>query len=89
MLKDLKKWTEVTRGLYRYVIAAKCCYELHILHWDHDTDILTAKASVYLVGDWYQSNGNSFFEREPILLEKPVFECLEAAYKDDKENNNA
>ena len=42
MLKDLKKWTEVTRGLYRYVIAAKCCYELHILHWDHDTDILTA-----------------------------------------------
>ena len=89
MLKDLKKWTEVTRGLYRYVIAAKCCYELHILHWDHDTDILTAKASVYLVGDWHQSNGNSFFERDPILLEKPVFECLEAAYKDNKENNNA
>ena len=49
-MKNLENWTEVTRGLYRYVIAAKVCYELHILHWDFETDILTAKASVYLVG---------------------------------------
>lgn len=89
MMLKLENWTEVTRGLYRYVIAAKCCYELHILHWDHETNILTAKASVYLVGEWVQSNGNRYFEREPILLEQPVFECLEAAVKDDKENNNA
>lgn len=86
-MKDLKNWTEVTRGLYRYVIATKVCYELHILHWDYETDILTAKASVYLVGNWTQSNGNSFFEREPILTEQPVFECLEAAEKDNAENN--
>ena len=86
-MKDLKNWTEVTRGLYRYVIAAKVCYELHILHWDFETDILTAKASVYLVGNWVQSNGNSFFEREPILTEQTVFECLEAAEKDNAENN--
>lgn len=51
-MKDLKNWTEVTKGLYRYVIAANVCYELHILHWDFDTDILTAKASVFLAGDW-------------------------------------
>lgn len=88
MLK-IENWTEVTRGIYRYVIAAKCAYELYILHWNHETDILTAKASVYLVGEWIQSNGNRYFEREPILLEQPVFECLEAAVKDDKENNNA
>lgn len=86
-MKNLENWTEVTRGLYRYVVAAKVCYELHILHWDRGTDILTAKASVYLVGNWIQSNGNSFFEREPILTEHPVFECLEAATKDDAENN--
>lgn len=86
-MRNLKNWTEVTRGLYRYVIATKCCYELHILHWDFDTDILTAKASVYLVGNWVQSDGNSFFEREPILTEHPVFECLEAAEKDNIENN--
>lgn len=86
-MKDLKNWTEVTRVLYRYVIAAKVCYELHILHWDFETDILTAKASVYLVGNWTHSNGNSFFEREPILTKQPVFECLEAAEKDNAENN--
>lgn len=89
MMNNLEHWTEVTKGLYRYIIAANVCYELHILHWDRDTDILTAKASVYLVGEWHQTNRNSFFEREPILVERPVFECLEAVIKDDKENNNA
>lgn len=86
-MRNLENWTKVTRGLYRYVIAAKVCYELHVLHWDFDTDILTAKASVYLVGNWVQSDGNSFFEREPILMNRPVFECLEAAEKDNIENN--
>lgn len=86
-MTNLNNWKEITKGFYRYVIAANVCYELHILHWDFDTDILTAKASVYLAGDWRQENGNSFFEREPILTERPVFECLEAAQKDDKENN--
>lgn len=86
-MKNLENWKEVTRGIYRYIVAAKVCYELHILHWDDGTDILTAKASVYVVGNWTQSNGNSFFEREPILIGRTVFECLEAAEKDDAQNN--
>lgn len=84
---DLKNWTEITKGLYRYVIAANVCYELHILYWGHATDISTAKASAYLVGEWIEK-GQTIFEREPILLEQPVFECLKAVIKDDKENNN-
>lgn len=87
-MNDLKNWTEVTKGLYRYVIGANVCYELHILYWDHGTDILTAKASACLVGEWIERDGRSVFEREPILLEQPVFECLRAVVKDDKENNN-
>ncbi len=86
-MNNFKNWTEVTKGLYRYVIGANICYEIHILNWYFDTDILTAKASLYLVGDWKQSNGNSFFERETILAEQPVFKCLEAAQKDNDENN--
>lgn len=86
-MRFIKNWTEITKGLYRYVLSTNVCYELHILHWDFDTDILTAKATVYIVGDWRQSNGNSFFEREIILAERPVFECLEAAEKDNAENN--
>lgn len=86
MMERLEKWKEVTKGLFHYVCGANVCYELHILHWDFDTDILTAKASVFLVGDWRQTNGNSFFARETILAEHPVFECLEAAKKDYAEN---
>lgn len=86
-MNKLENWKEVTKGLYRYVIAANCCYEIHILHWDFGTDILTAKASLYIVGDWRQDDGNSYFERECLLSERPVFMCIEKAVQDDKENN--
>lgn len=86
-MTELKNWKEVTRGLYRYVVATKVCYEIHILYWMHETDILTAKASLYLVGEWGKRSGESYFERELLLSEQPVFECLKAAKKDDEENN--
>ena len=44
MIKDLSNWTEITKGLYRYVIGANCCYEIHILYHSKGTDILTAKS---------------------------------------------
>ena len=87
MIKELDNWYEVTNGLYRYVVAAKVCYEIHILYWADDTDILTAKASLYLVGNWTRiPERESFFSREILLAEQPVFECLKAAEKDYKEN---
>ena len=86
-MKDLSNWTEITKGLYRYVIAANCCYEIHILYYSKPTDILTAKASLFIVGDWYSKTGGDFFERDCLLSEKPVFKCLETAEKDNAENN--
>ncbi len=83
---DLEKWTEVTRGLYRYVISAGACYEIHILYHAHTTPIETAKASLYIVGDWRDKQENNFFERECLLSEQTVFECLKAAEKDFVEN---
>ena len=86
-ISELGSWYEVTRGLYRYVVAAKVCYELHILYWEDGTDILTAKASLYLVGNWTKIPERvSFFSREILLAEQPVFECLATAEKDYKEN---
>lgn len=86
-IHDLNNWYEVTRGLYRYTIAAKVCYELHILYWEDGTDILTAKSSLYIVGNWERIPEDvSFFSREILLAEQPVFECLKAAEKDYKEN---
>jgi hypothetical protein len=87
-MKDFKNWREVTKGLYRYVIAANVCYEIHILYRSCDTDVLTAKASLFVVGDWVSNEGNCFFERECLLAEQPVFECLEKAAQDFKENVN-
>ena len=87
MIRKLDNWYEVTNGLYRYVVAAKVYYEIHILYWADDTDILTAKASLYLVGNWARiPEHESFFSREILLAEQPVFECLKAAEKDYKEN---
>ena len=84
-MRDLKNWTEVTKGLYRYVISDDCCYEIHIMHHAKDTDILTANASLYIVGDWTTANGYcSYFERE-LLLNGPLMACLEKVEVDEKE----
>ena len=86
-INNLDNWYEVTRGLYRYVVAANVCYEIHILYWADKTDILTAKSSLYIVGNWTKIPEHvSFFSREVLLAEQPVFECLKAAEKDYKEN---
>lgn len=81
----LGNWTEITKGLYRYVVAASCCYEIHIMYHAKDTDILTANASLYIVGDWHSAENNSkFFERK-LLLNGPLAACLEKAVEDEKE----
>lgn len=84
-MDDLTNWTEITKGLYRYVIAANVCYEIHVLYYVHKTDILSAKASLYMVGNWSDTGGNSFFERQCLLSEQPVSDCLEAAVQDNKQ----
>jgi len=81
----LENWTEVTRGLYRYVISAGCCYEVHIMYHAKDTDILTANASLYIVGDWTSTENNSKFFNRELLLNGPLAGCLEKAVEDEKE----
>ena len=85
-IKNLENWKEVTKGLYRYVVAANACYEIHLLYHELYTDIMTAKASLFIVGDWLTKNG-SFFERECLMKEKPLFECLNCAYEDERKAN--
>lgn len=86
MISILENWTELTTGLYRYVIAANCCYELHINYWDKQTDVNTSNASVYVVGEWVDSDGNTTFEREPLLESRPLYQCLRAASHDYEVN---
>lgn len=51
MINKLENWREITKGLYRYVVAANCCYEIHVMYHAKETDILTANAHLYIVGD--------------------------------------
>lgn len=84
-MSKLENWNEITKGLYRYVISAGCCYEIHIMYHAKDTDILTANASLYIVGDWCCAEDNlKFFERE-LLLNGPLLACLEKALEDEEE----
>ena len=85
-MSKIENWTEITKGLYRYVVAASCCYEIHIMYHAKNTDILTANASLYIVGDWCSAENNSkFFERK-LLLNGPLAACLEKAVEDRRED---
>lgn len=86
-MRDLKNWVEVTKGLYRIVVAANVAYEIHIKYWNMDTDILSANASLYIVGDWRSRDGKNIRERECLLESAPVMACLAKAEEDDIENN--
>ena len=86
LMKDLNNWKEVTKGLYRVVVGTNDCYELHINIRKFDTPILTANASLFLVGEWVDKNGVSFFSRECLLEKQSVKNCIEKAIQDYKEN---
>ncbi len=75
MINKLENWREITKGLYRYVVAANCCYEIHVMYHAKETDILTANASLYIVCDWTRE----------LLLNGPLRACLEKALEYEKE----
>lgn len=85
---SLKDWKEVTKGIYRYAISANAAYEIHINYWDMETEILTADASLYIVGDWRLNDGRNIRERVCLLSSEPVTACLAKAVEDDRENNS-
>lgn len=87
-MKDLDNWREVTKGLYRFVIGTSVCYEIHINIYEHNTPVLMANASLFLVGEWVDKNGVNFFSRECLLSKQSVRNCIEKAIQDYKENMN-
>lgn len=83
---NFDEWREVTEQIYRYDIALHAHYEIHVLHHAHDSPTMDAKASLYIVGEWMDVQGNKYFQRECLLSEKSVFDCLKEAEKDFIEN---
>lgn len=85
---NLKDWKEVTKGIYRYVIAENVAYEIHINYWNMETDILAANASLYIVEAWHNKDGTNTLGREYLLDSGPVMACIERAIEDAKEEYN-
>lgn len=85
---DLKDWKEVTKGIYVNPISANAAYEIHIKYWDMKTDILSANAELYIVGDRHEKDGRNIREREILLDYASVMDCIWKAVEDDKENNS-
>jgi len=87
-MRNFENWTEITKGIYRYAISPGCAYEIYILYWDKSKDILNAKASAYIVGEWsYRDRNLNTLERELITTDTSVIECIKAAIADDEGNN--
>ena len=88
MMNDIKNWTEVTRGIYRYAVSPGVCYEIHINYWDHMPELKTANATLFIAGDWRDESNVRFFSRELLLNSEPVSKCVEFAVMDNKENHS-
>ncbi len=86
---DLNAWTERTELLYRYPISPCICYEIHVLHYQFRTDILGAKASLYVVGEGFDKKESEiFFKRECLLQSETVLDCLDKAIENYKDFKN-
>ena len=80
-IKNFETWTKVTKGYYRYVVAAKACYEILITFDDEKTIIAVA----YITGDWLDKDKN-YFSRE-VIYEGFLKDCLEAVARDYEQNS--
>ena len=82
---NLDNWTTVAIGLYEYPITYDYWIEIHVMYHEESTDILTAKASLYLVScRIIDEDDPKFFSRE-LLLNGPLMACLEKAVEYEKE----
>ena len=85
-IKDINNWTEVTKGMFRYVIAAGACYEIIVAYLNHDDILTEAYAKLYITGDWHSKERGSYFNRE-CIFEGTLIKCLDKAAKDFSENH--
>ena len=79
----LNKFNELSYGYFRYVVAAKVCYEI-IVHGQMDFGVDMEDADdceLFITGLWRDNDGKSIFSREK-LAKGSMKECLDACKKD-------
>lgn len=82
MINNFSSWTEIGNKIYRYPIAPSVTYEIQIMHWEQGTSIEKATASAYIVGEWRNRQYGNYFEREALLEESTVEECMSSVLED-------
>lgn len=83
-IQKIDNWTEVSRGYYRYVVAAKVCYELMALQQGAKTG--PDYYALYVTGEWKDPTGTPYFKRECLESCETLANCLYTASKDLKAN---
>lgn len=84
-IQKIDNWTEVSRGYYRYVVAAKVCYELMALQQGAKTG--PDYYALYVTGEWKDPTGTPYFKRECLESCETLANCLYAASKDFEANS--
>ena len=52
-MENLINWTEVVKGIYVFHVTPKVWYDIHIEHQIMRDEVGNAKATLYVVGEWY------------------------------------
>lgn len=80
-MNELENWEEVTDCMFCYEN-----YEILIRHWNHDTDILSAKADLYFLCDIYSDteSGIKCVRNRDKIYHGTVAGCLVAAVEHER-----
>lgn len=75
-MENLINWTEVVKGIYVFHVTPKVWYEIHIEHQIMRDEVGNAKATLYIVGEWYSlTEHKNAFDRE-MIHKGTINECL-------------
>lgn len=83
-IQKFENWTEISRGYYRYVVAANACYELMAIQQGATTG--PDYYALYVTGEWKDQNGVPYFKRECLKSCETMANCLYAASEDLEAN---
>lgn len=83
-IQKIEKWTEVSKGYWRYAVASKVCYELMALQQGSMTDL--DYYALYVTGEFKDQTGTPYFKRKCLKSCETLANCLYAASEDLKAN---
>lgn len=85
-IQKFENWTEISKGYWRYVVAANACYELMAVQQGAKTG--PDYYALYVTGEWRDRDGSPYFKRECLKSCESLADCLYAAQEDYDANRD-